>query len=152
MSLVDKRFKAVRSSNKTQLLKKGVINVGSYGVSKYKKDAEVGDAFSITGTITGPIIQGVTVYILNSNTRQVLASGISDSLGNYSVPNLAIGISYDVLPMVEAHTFNPHLAQVTLTTADVVVDFVSIANSQYLFDETTISIVDDSNNRLWETV
>jgi hypothetical protein len=114
----------------------------------FGKRFAVGDL--ITGTISGDVIQGVTVYILNSNTRQVVASGISDSFGNYSVSGLANGIPYDVLPMVEAHTFNPHLTQVTLTNSDVVLNFTSISGSQYLFDDTTVSIVDENNIRLWE--
>ena len=104
---------------------------------------------SITGTITGPVIEGVIVYLLNSVTRQIVKSGVSNSLGEYTLPNLEKGVSYDILPVVNDHIFTPHLSQVVLSE-NVVFDFLSVAGGQYLYDSTTISIVDSSNNRLWE--
>ena len=109
------------------------------------------DTYSITGTITGPKISGVIVYALDSTTRQVVRSGISDLSGNYTISNLPKDVSYDLLPMVDSHIFTPHLYQVTLSS-DIDLDFLSVAGGQYLYDSTTVSLVDSSNNRLWESV
>ncbi len=111
------------------------------------------DTYSISGVISGPLVEGVQVYALHSVSRTVIGVATSNSLGEYSINNLPDTLTYDILPYVDLHTFTPHQTQVTLAGADVIgVDFLSLAGSQYLYDNTTISIVDDAGNRLWETL
>ena len=107
------------------------------------------DHFSVSGTITGPIVEGVIVYVLDSSTRSVVGSGLSDISGYYTIGNLPSNVTYDILPVINDHTSTPHLSQVTLTD-NTTQDFLLVAGGQYLYDDTTISIVDDQNNRLWE--
>lgn len=107
----------------------------------------------VYGTITGPVVENVIVYALDPVTRAIVSSGISNSGGAYSIPNLQNGVTYDILPYIVNHIFTPHQTQVTLAGADILgVDFVSAAGATYLYDETTISIVDDSGNRLYEAI
>ena len=111
------------------------------------------DTYTVSGVISGPIIENVLIYALHPVTRQVRGVATSNSLGEYTITNLPDGFTFDILPYTELHIFNPHQTQVTIAGADIIgVDFLSVAGAQYLYDETTISLVDDSGNRLYEVL
>lgn len=122
-------------------------------LSRLKSTTPPSDTYSVSGTITGPIVEGVTVYALNPVTRVVLGMGVSNALGNYTINNLNNNTNYEILPYVDLHIFSPSKTQVNIAGSDITsVDFLSITGAQYLYDATTISIVDDLGNRLYEAI
>jgi hypothetical protein len=124
------------------------------GVAGLSGLAIVDDGTStVSGVITGPVVENVLVYALSPTTRQVISVGTSNSLGQYTIPGLIDGSTYDILPYIDSHIFTPHQTQVTLTGPDISgVNFASVAGYQYLYDATTVSIVDDLGNRLYEAL
>jgi arylsulfatase A-like enzyme len=77
------------------------------------------NTYSISGTISGDIISGVTISADSTH------SAVSDSSGNYTINDLTAG-SYTVKPIYNGYTFSPSERSVTVTDTDIsAVDFIS---------------------------
>ncbi|MCX6984737.1 MAG: carboxypeptidase regulatory-like domain-containing protein [Lentisphaerae bacterium] len=79
-------------------------------------------AYSITGTIAGDIIEGVTIALSGDASETTT----TDNNGNYKFVNLANG-SYTVTPSLSGYDFEPASIPVTIAGADQSVSgFISI--------------------------
>jgi len=88
------------------------------------------NTFSISGTVTGDIQQGVTVAV------DATHSATTDASGNYTISGLADG-TYTVTPTITGYTFTPATASATVSGADVTgVDFTSTQNAAPKFTLT----------------
>jgi len=75
--------------------------------------------YSISGTLSGDVQQGVTVTVDDSH------SAVTDASGNYVVADLVNG-TYTVTPTLDGYSFSPASASVTINGADESgVDFTS---------------------------
>ena len=82
-------------------------------------------AYSISGTITGDIVEGVAVYIADSP-----AFATTDAAGKYSIPNL-VGTK-KVVPQKEGYVFTP--VERTVSGPSTTVDFVSSEIEELPYD------------------
>jgi len=91
------------------------------------------ETFSIAGTVSGAIAEGVTVTLSGDGS----ATATTDSSGDYSFSELSNG-SYTVTPSKAGYSFSLYNALVTVAGADVTgVDFTSsAAGSSTLGDRT----------------
>jgi len=71
--------------------------------------------YSISGTVTGDILAGVTMTLSGSNSGTTL----TDASGNYTFRTLTNG-SYTVTPSKTNYTFTPTSRQVTISGANVI--------------------------------
>jgi hypothetical protein len=79
----------------------------------------------ISGTVTGPVVEGVTVSLSGAAT----ASTATDRDGNYAFAGLANG-DYTVTPSMEAYVFSPASQAVSVSDANVGGrDFTSFAST-----------------------
>jgi hypothetical protein len=69
--------------------------------------------FSISGTVSGDVMQNVLITLSEANT----GSALTDQNGDYSFSNLFAG-STTVTPSLDRHTFSPQSNTVALTTAN----------------------------------
>ena len=77
------------------------------------------NTYSISGTISGDIISGITISADSTH------SAVSDSSGNYTINDLTAG-SYTVKPVYNGYTFSPSEHSVSVTDTDIsAVDFIS---------------------------
>jgi len=82
-------------------------------------DDAQGNTYSLSGTVSGDIQQGVTVSV------DATHSATTDASGNYTISGLADG-AYTVTPTLAGYTFTPATASATVSGADVTgVDFTS---------------------------
>ncbi|MBI5890712.1 MAG: carboxypeptidase regulatory-like domain-containing protein [Nitrosomonadales bacterium] len=82
-------------------------------------------SYSISGTVSGATVSGVTVNLTGTST----ASTTTDASGNYSFTALANG-SYTVTPSQTGFTFNQLSAAVTVSGANVTgTNFTATANA-----------------------
>ena len=85
--------------------------------------------YSISGTVTGAVSQGVTVSLsgAGSGTTTTTASG------SYSFGNLANG-TYNVAPSISGYSFSPVSKAVTINGADITtVNFTATANNAPIY-------------------
>jgi len=88
--------------------------------------------YSISGTVGGAIVNGVTVTLSGAAAR----STTTDLGGNYSFTGLANG-SYTVSPSLTGYTFNPTSTPVTVNGANVVgISFTATAVPTYKISGT----------------
>ncbi len=71
-------------------------------------------AWSISGTVSGAVSQGVTVTLGGASSAAVT----TDALGHYAFTDLAEG-SYTVTPSLTGYVFDPAIRSVSLSGADV---------------------------------
>jgi Carboxypeptidase regulatory-like domain len=85
--------------------------------------ADASSASSISGTVSGVVVQNVTINLSGVNTGSVL----TDVNGKFSFTGLAAG-NYTVTPSLAGHTFSPASSTVTTTSGtDVTVsNFTSV--------------------------
>ena len=76
--------------------------------------------YSISGTVTGNVQEGVKIT-LGGDTQKGTAIIASD--GTYSFSNLVNGGNYTVTPSLTGHTFTPTSTDVTVSAADVTINF-----------------------------
>jgi hypothetical protein len=80
-------------------------------------DDAQGSTYSLSGTVSGDVQQGVTVSV------DAAHSAVTDANGNYTINGLVDG-SYTVTPTLKGYTFTPATASATVSGADVTgVDF-----------------------------
>jgi hypothetical protein len=72
------------------------------------------DTWSISGTVSGPVSQGVTVTLAGASS----AAATTDATGSYSFPGLENG-SYSVTPLFTGCSFTPASRSVTINGANV---------------------------------
>ena len=86
----------------------------------------VGGMYSISGTVTGAVVQGVTMTLSGAGSGAVL----TDGSGNYSLTGLANG-GYTVTPAKSGYTFSPTARTTTISDADSTgIDFIALAAVQ----------------------
>ena len=103
-------------------------SVETYLYNKWFGTAPV--TYSITGTVSGDIQQGVTVAV------DATHSAVTDASGNYTISGLADG-TYTVIPTLAGYTFTPATASATVAGADVTgVNFSSAQNAAPQFTLT----------------
>ncbi len=79
------------------------------------------NTYSISGTVSGPAVQGVTITL----TGAAGTTATTDSSGNYTITGLTNG-SYTVTPSLTGYSFNPISTAVTINNASVAsTNFVS---------------------------
>lgn len=82
-----------------------------------------GSIFDISGTISGAVPDGVTVYLMDSAGVVTLATTTTSGGGLYSFPDQAPG-TYSVIASLATYTFSPSVSQpVTINDTDLVVNF-----------------------------
>jgi hypothetical protein len=82
--------------------------------------------FSISGTISGDIISGVTVYADATN------SAVTNADGKFTITNLNNGI-YQITPTADGYTFSPENQSVTINNANVEnINFTSTTSTNHL--------------------
>jgi hypothetical protein len=97
-------------------------SVETYLYNKWFGTAPV--TYSITGTVSGDIQQGVTVAV------DATHSTMTDASGNYVISGLTDG-AYTVTPSLNGYTFTPGSQTIRITGVDVLdVDFVATANGE----------------------
>ena len=74
--------------------------------------------YSITGTVTGPYVEGVTI------TRNGGATAVTDASGAYSFTGLPAG-SYTLTPSLPGYTYNPTSQAVVITNANATQNFTA---------------------------
>jgi len=98
----------------------GVLGCGS-------SDDEVTNTtstYSISGTVTGDVVQGVTVSLAGASTETTT----TDADGKYSFTGLANG-SYTVTPTLAGYVFTPTSKAVVVYGSDMIADFVATASA-----------------------
>jgi len=70
--------------------------------------------YTISGTISGAVISGVTITLAGTSS----GSALTDASGHYSFSGLANG-SYTITPSKTGYTFNPTTISVTVNNADM---------------------------------
>ena len=68
--------------------------------------------FSISGKVSGVVVQNVLISLSGGNT----GSALTDTGGNYSFSGLPAGITVTVTPTLQGHTFTPSSTVVTQST------------------------------------
>ena len=83
--------------------------------------------YSISGTVSGTVLSGVTINLSGTST----GAATTDGSGNYSVAGLSNG-TYTVTPTKTGYTFTPANLSVTVSSANVPgQNFTSVAVSTY---------------------
>jgi hypothetical protein len=86
-------------------------------------DDAQGNTYSLSGTVSGDIQQGVTVSVDTTH------STVTDASGNYTISGLADG-AYTVTPTLAGYTFTPATANAAISGADVTgLDFIAVQNT-----------------------
>lgn len=85
--------------------------------------ADASSASSLSGTVSGAVVQNVTINLSGTNT----GSALTDENGKFSFTGLAAG-TYTVTPSLAGHAFSPVSSTVTTTsgTAVTVSNFTSV--------------------------
>ncbi len=96
--------------------------VGCSGGGKDKVSSE--DSFTISGSVSGAIQQGVTITLSGASS----GTATTDASGNYSFPGLKNG-SYTITPSMTGYTFSPASKAVTINNADVSANDFTAATS-----------------------
>jgi len=87
------------------------------------------NTYSISGTITGDIISGITVTAGNFST-------VTDSSGKFSMNNLPED-TYTVIPTIDGYTFSPVSQNIILSGSNATgVDFSAVQNTAPMFTLT----------------
>lgn len=98
-----------------------VINGANITVTNFVATSTGGNStYSISGTVTGNVQEGVKIT-LGGDTQKGTAIIASD--GTYSFSNLVDGGNYTVTPSLTGHTFTPTSTDVTVSAADVTINF-----------------------------
>jgi IPT/TIG domain/Carboxypeptidase regulatory-like domain len=84
------------------------------GEEATRQDFAAAGAYSITGTVSGPVAAGVTVSLAGTAT----ASTTTDAAGRFTFGALVAG-DYSVTPALSGYGFQPASAAVTVTSASV---------------------------------
>ncbi len=90
----------------------GILIIFSAGCSsggEDNSDSASAEKYSISGTISGDVVSGVTVTLSGDGS----ASATTDSSGNYSFTNRANG-DYTVTPSLSGYTFSPSSQDITI--------------------------------------
>jgi hypothetical protein len=91
--------------------------------NNFTATADASSASSISGTVSGVVVQNVTISLSGTNT----GSALTDENGKFSFTGLAAG-TYTITPSLAGHAFSPASSTVTTTSGtDVTVsNFTSI--------------------------
>lgn len=133
---------------------------GGFGFSSGSSDnnptSQPSINFSISGTVSGDINQGVTIALSGAGNNSIM----TDASGQYRFTGLANG-SYTVTPSLEGYTFTPTTLTLVVSGADVIADvFTAIKNIGTFYfspssasvdvgqDLTLDAIVDPKNNNI----
>lgn len=110
-----------------------ILLAGCGGGGEESSDSTSSEEYSISGTISGDVVSGVTVTLSGDGS----SSTTTDSSGNYSFSNQAKG-DYTVTPSLSGYTFSPSSTSVTVSDSDEAdIDFTSTTGSS---STTTYSI------------
>jgi len=111
------------------------------------------NVYSISGTVSGDVLGGVTVSVDASH------SAVTDAAGHYTITGLSDG-TYTVTPTLSGYTFSPASASSTVQGADVTgVDFTSSVSGGATYSikgkitgdvlqGVTVTAVDSNNSSL----
>jgi hypothetical protein len=99
--------------------------------------------YSISGTVSGDIIEGVTVSV------DIVHSTVSDSDGNYTISGLYDKGTYTVTPALDGYSFSPESLQIEIDGSDVdETDFVSEKQSEEKVYSVSGEILDNEGSGL----
>jgi hypothetical protein len=89
------------------------INGANVPVPPFVETSNSAGTFSISGKVSGVVVQNVLITLGGGNT----GSALTDSTGAYSFSGLPAGITVTVTPTLQGHTFNPVSTSVTQTSS-----------------------------------
>jgi hypothetical protein len=90
------------------------INGADVTVNNFAETPNTLGSFSISGTVTGVVVQNVVITLSGGNT----GSALTDPTGHYTFAGLAAGAAaIGVTPSLAGHTFNPVSISVTTTSS-----------------------------------
>jgi hypothetical protein len=88
------------------------INDANVTVPAFVATSNAAGTFSISGTVSGTVVQNVLITLSGGNS----GSALTDPSGHYSFTGLAAGITVTVTPSLAGHIFNPVSTSVTQTS------------------------------------
>jgi hypothetical protein len=105
------------------------------------------DKFSISGTISGDITSGITVYADSTH------SAVTDANGNFTITDLNNG-NYLITPAADGYVFSPENQNITISDSDVQnINFTSAVSNNHppvaaddsynMFADTELSVTTD---------
>jgi hypothetical protein len=89
------------------------ITDASVTVPEFVATNNAAGTFSISGKVTGVVVQNVLITLGGGNT----GSALTDATGAYSFSGLPAGITVTVTATLQGHTFNPVSPSVTQTAS-----------------------------------
>jgi hypothetical protein len=101
--------------------------------------------YSITGTVTGPYVEGVTI------TRTGGATAVTNASGSYSFTGLPAG-SYTLTPSLPGYNYSPASPTVAITSADAVQNFAAASAITSYSISGTVSYAGAKTGRVGLTV
>ncbi len=108
---------------------RAVTVTGANATGKNFVAASAAVTYTLSGVVSGDILQGVTINLAGSATT----STTTDVAGNYSLSGLANG-SYTVTPVLSGYAFNPTQKPVTINgTNSTANNFVSSQMHKYIY-------------------
>ncbi len=122
----------------------GLIACGGGGGSDSTPSAPV---YSISGTVTGPWVEGVKITLSGAAT----ANATTDANGNYSLTSLPSG-TYTVTPALAGYTYSPNSAIVVIASADRTQDFTAASEIASYSISGTISYSGPQTGRVYINV
>ena len=90
------------------------INNGNATFSNFIATQVIAPTYSISGSVSGAILPGVTINLTGAATKTF----VTDSIGNYSFTGLTNG-NYTVTPVLTGYTFSPSSVPVSVSGANV---------------------------------
>ncbi|MCX5849761.1 MAG: carboxypeptidase-like regulatory domain-containing protein [Deltaproteobacteria bacterium] len=103
----------------------GTLTADKTGVD-FAATANAGLTYSISGTVSGAVIAGVTILL----TGDANAETVTGTDGKYSFPGVLLNGNYTVTPSLTGYTFSPAGTGVIISGADATgINFTATANT-----------------------